>query len=224
MKIDPLDKVDNSSYLRAVLDDIKHNPGAEIARYARRNPDVLALSMGEADYPTPDFIIQAVNEALKEGKTFYGPILGRSELRSELGVYHKAVYDVSLPMDRIVITGSGTSAIHLALTSILDKGDEVVTLFPLWKNLLGAIRLQQAFVKGVNLELEEGKWVLDLQALFDSVTEKTKAIIINSPNNPLGWIMSKEDMQEIMRFARERGLLERRAFWTFLNQAISSLS
>ena len=60
MKPDPLDKVDNSSYLRAVLDDIKHNPGAEIARYARRNPDVLALSMGEADYPTPDFIIQAV--------------------------------------------------------------------------------------------------------------------------------------------------------------------
>jgi aspartate/methionine/tyrosine aminotransferase len=206
MKPDPLDKADNSSYLRAVLDDIKHNPGAEIARYARRNPDVLALSMGEADYPTPDFIIQAVNEALKEGKTFYGPILGRSELRSELGVYHKAVYDVSLPMERIVITGSGTSAIHLALTSILDKGDEVVTLFPLWKNLLGAIRLQQAFVKGVNLELEEGKWVLDLQALFDSVTEKTKAIIINSPNNPLGWIMSKEDMREIIHFARERGL------------------
>lgn len=206
MEPDPLNRTDNSSYLRTVLDDIKHNPGAEIARYARRRPDVLALSMGEADYPTPDFIIKAVNDALQEGNTFYGPILGRQELREELVQYHKNIYGVSLPVERIVITSSGTSAIHLALSSILDKGDEVVTLFPLWKNLLGAIRLQQARVKGINLRLVEGQWVLDLQTLFDSVTDKTKAIVLNSPNNPVGWVMSEKEMREIMAFARERGL------------------
>jgi aspartate/methionine/tyrosine aminotransferase len=192
--------------MRSVLDDIKHNPGAEMARYALRNPDVLALSMGESDLPTPGFISGEATLALKKGLTHYGPILGRGELREAISNYYNVIYAQKIPSSRIAVTTSGTSAIHLALISVVEKGDEVVTLFPLWKNLLGAIKLQQATVKGVNLDKNEQGWFLDLDKLFDAVSEKTKAIVINTPNNPAGWVMKEHQIKAILEFARQKGL------------------
>lgn len=196
----------NDQFMRPVLDDVKHNPGAEMVRYARRRPDVLSLAMGESDAPTPLFIRQAAMDALTAGQTGYGPVLGRTDLREAIADYHRAIYGVTLPLSRITVTSSGTSAIHLALTSILEKGDEAVTVFPLWKNLLGALRLQQAHVRGVDLTETAQGWALDLDRLFEAVNEKTRCIVINTPNNPTGWVMGREDMRAVMEFARARGL------------------
>ncbi|MGZ9109190.1 MAG: pyridoxal phosphate-dependent aminotransferase [Micavibrio sp.] len=195
-------------FMRPVLDDIRQNPGAEIVRYARRVPDVLSLASGETDSSTPDFITQEVNAALGAGKTFYGPILGHNELRREIAAYHQRIYNVTLPQERVIVTSSGTSAIHLSLLSTVEKGDEVVAIFPLWKNLLGAIRLQEAGVRGVDLKLNADgtKWSLDLDELFAAVTPKTRAIVINTPNNPTGWVMPEAQMRIVLDFARARGL------------------
>jgi aspartate/methionine/tyrosine aminotransferase len=194
------------NFMREVLDDVKHNPGAEIVRYARRRKDILSLGMGESDVGTPDFISQAVEKALADGHTNYGPVLGRPELRQAIAKYHEDIYDVSLSEERIIVTSSGTSAIHLALTSVIDKGDEVVTVFPLWKNLLGALKLQQAIVKGVDLKVVPGGWKLDLDELFSAVSPNTRAIVINTPNNPTGWIMNEDEIRAVMEFARQRGI------------------
>lgn len=193
-------------FMRTVLDDIKHNPGAEMVRYARRRADILSLAMGESDAPTPLFIRHAVVEALAAGQTAYGPILGRTDLREAIAAYHRDHYGVNLPLGRITVTASGTSAIHLALTAILEKGDEVVAVFPIWKNLLGAMRLAQAHVRGVEMVDGPGGWTLDLEKLFAAVTDKTRAIVINSPNNPTGWVMAKDDMRAVMDFARARNI------------------
>lgn len=195
-------------FMRPVLDDIRQNPGAEIVRYARRVPDVLSLASGETDSPTPAFITQEVEKALAQGRTFYGPILGHNELRREIAAYYQRVYNVTLPQERVIVTSSGTSAIHLSLLSTVEKGDEVVAIFPLWKNLLGAIRLQEAGVRGVDLALDADgtKWSLDLDALFAAVTPKTRAIVINSPNNPTGWVMPESQMRAVLEFARKRGI------------------
>lgn len=195
-------------FMRPVLDDIRHNPGADIIRYARRRPDVLSLASGETDIATPGFIAKAVEGALSAGHTFYGPILGRHELRQALAEYYSATHGITLPLDRLIVTSSGTSAIHLALLSTLEKGDEVVALFPIWKNLLGAIKLQQAEVKGVDLRLDPvtSRWSLDLNELFARVTLKTRAIVLNSPNNPTGWVMPLEQIRAVMEFARKRGI------------------
>lgn len=195
------------NFMRPVLDDIRHNPGAEMVRYARRRPDILSLAMGESDAVTPDFIRDAVQNALAAGQTFYGPVLGRCDLRDEIARYYGRIYDIKVPKERVIVTSSGTSAIHLALTSVLEKGDEAVAVFPLWKNLLGALRLQQATVRGVNLRADETQgWTLDLDELFAAVTDKTRAIVINSPNNPTGWVMSLEQIRAVMDFARARGI------------------
>lgn len=195
-------------FMRPVLDDIRHNPGADLIRYARRIPDVLSLSSGETDSPTPAFITEAVEGALKAGKTFYGPILGHHDLRQEIAAYYQRTHGIELGLDRVIVTSSGTSAIHLSLLSTVEKGDEVVAVFPLWKNLLGAIRLQEATVRGVNLRLnaEGTEWHLDLDELFAAVTIKTRAIVLNSPNNPSGWVMPAEQIRAVMEFARQRGI------------------
>jgi aspartate/methionine/tyrosine aminotransferase len=196
----------HSHFMRAVLEDIRHNPGAEMVRYARRRAEILSLARGASEAPTPAFIRDAVNTALAAGQTTYGPVLGRTDLRQAIVDYHRDIFGHELTLPRVVVTSSGTSAIHLALTSVLEKGDEVVTVFPLWKNLLGALRLQQAHVRGVNLTETENGWELDLDALFAAVTDKTRAIVINSPNNPTGWVMKTDQMRAVMDFARARGL------------------
>ncbi len=193
-------------FMRPVLEDIRHNPGADIVRYARRRPDVLSLASGETDTPTPGFITQAVGESLAAGQTFYGPVLGRHDLRQAIAGYYRDTHGIALPLERVIVTSSGTSAIHFSLISTIEKGDEVVAVFPIWKNLLGAIRLQQAKVRGVDLRPQDGGWHLDLDELFAAVTPRTRAIVLNSPNNPTGWIMPREDMAAVMDFARERGI------------------
>jgi len=195
-------------FMRPVMDQIRHNPGADIIRYGRRVPNVLALGTGETDTPTPEFITKPVADALTAGHTFYGPILGRTDLRQTIAEYYKSIYGVNLSLDRVIVTASGTSAIHLSLTSILEKGDEVVAILPMWKNLLGAIRLAQAETHGVDLHLsaDGNEWTLDLNEVFAAVTPKTRAIVINTPNNPTGWVMQEDDMRAIMDFARSRGL------------------
>ena len=207
-----------SQYMRPVLDQIKHNPGAEIVRYGRRRPNILSLGAGEGDQPTPDFINDALAEALKAGHTFYGPILGRPELRDAIVRYYERIYNLDIGFDRIIVTTSGSSAVHIALTSIIEKGDEVVALTPLWKNLLGAVKLQQAVVREIPLSQEEaGGWRLDLDRLFAGVNDRTRAIMVNSPNNPTGWLISRQEMREIMDFARERGI------WVISDEVYSRL-
>lgn len=213
MSVHDLKSPAETPFMRLVLDDIRHNPGAEMVRYARRRSetgagDVISLASGETDSPTPGFICAAVEQALRGGKTSYGPILGHPALRREIAAWYQRLHNVSLPQERVIVTSSGTSAVHLALLSTVEKGDEVVAVFPLWKNLLGAIRLQEAAVRGVDLTPDEktGRWVLDLDRLFAAVTPKTRAIVLNSPNNPTGWVMPREQMKAVMEFARQRGI------------------
>jgi aspartate/methionine/tyrosine aminotransferase len=101
---------------------------------------------------------------------------------------------------------------HLSLAALVDKGDEVVAITPIWKNLLGAIELTQA--KTVQVSLDEGmdegsqrsKWTLDLDKLFAACNENTKVILIVSPSNPTGWTASQDEMKAILEFARARGI------------------
>ena len=182
------------------------NPGAEILRYGWRKPDIVSLGQGEGCAPTPDFINKASAQAIEEGKTHYGPVLGQPALRKEVGQYYKRIFDVDLPSNQVFITASGTTAMNLALSSILDEGDEVIAITPIWKNLLGAVQLTKAKTIQVPLDYEDSMWSLDMGKLFDACTSKTKAILVVTPSNPTGWVMSKDEMSQLMDFARERNI------------------
>jgi aspartate aminotransferase len=193
-------------HFRSVLERLSPNPGAEMLRYGWAREGILSLAQGEGSSKTPDFIADAAYKALQGGKTFYAPALGIPELRQELSTYYQRLMGVSVPTNRIFATSSGTTAMHLALTAILNEGDEIVAITPIWKNLLGAIELTQSKTIQVALEPSEKGWNLDLEKVFDACTHKTKAILVVTPSNPTGWIMPKKDMQALLDFARDRGI------------------
>lgn len=192
-------------HFRQIVQNLPPNPGAEMLRYGWRRPDTVSLGQGEGCAPTPDFIINAATRAMAEGKTHYGPVLGQPLLREEICAYYKRIFNVEMLPNRVFVTGSGTTAMHLALTSILEEGDDVVAITPIWKNLLGAVELAQANTKQVSLDFDiDAGWTLDIDKLFNHVTDKTKAILVVTPSNPTGWYMNKDDMKRVMDFARDR--------------------
>ncbi|PZQ48252.1 MAG: beta-eliminating lyase [Micavibrio aeruginosavorus] len=196
---------DPSSF-RPLFSTISPNQGAEMLRYGWTKPGIISLAQGEGSLKTPDFISEAAVKALHEGKTFYNNTLGTPEFRQEVATYYATHYGLNMPTNRIYATSSGTTAMHLAMTSILEEGDEVVAITPIWKNLLGAIEITQAKCVQVALDHTDAGWTLDLDKLFDAVTNKTKALLIVTPSNPTGWTMKGPEIKQVLEFARARGI------------------
>lgn len=192
---------------RPVVKSLTNNPGADMIRYARCKENMIWLGQGEGDAPTPDFIVNATIKAMQDGLMFYGPALGSPYLRTALREYYKKIYNRDIPEHRLYVTQSGSTAMSIALSSLLDKGDEVVAITPIWKNLLGAIELMQATTTEVDLDCDaEGKWTLDMDKLFSNCTGKTRVLLLVSPSNPTGWTATAAELKAIVDFAREKGI------------------
>lgn len=191
---------------RSCFETMSSNVAAELLRYGKSKPGCISLAQGEGSLPTPQFICDEVQKSLAEGKTFYSFGLGLPELRQEIANYHAKIYGHNIPLNRISVTSSGTNAVHLALMSILDEGDEVIAVTPIWKNLIGITELAGGRIIDVPMEQTDGKWHLDLEKFFGKVTAHTKAMMIVSPNNPTGWVMPAEDIKAVLEFARARDI------------------
>lgn len=207
LKSDEVNESRSGLKFRPVLHALTANPGVEMMNYAAGKEDMITLAQGEGSEPTPDFVLDATYKAMKEGHTVYGPTLGQKPLRQAISDYYKRIYELSVPSERVFITSSGSTAMHLSLAALVDKGDEVVAITPIWKNLLGAIELTQATTKQVSLDYSDNAgWSLDLEKLFGACTDKTKVILVVTPSNPTGWAATQEEMKAILEFARERGI------------------
>ena len=168
--------------------------------------DVIPLWFGEPDKPTPAFIRQAAKDALDEGQTFYQPNLGIIELRQALAAYMNGLYETRLSADNIAVTPSGMTALAIALQCIVAEGDAVVIPSPVWPNLPAAAEILGAETVRVPLRPRRGGWRLDLDELFAACQPNTSALLINSPNNPTGWLLEAAEQQLILDFCREREL------------------
>ncbi len=187
--------------------NIPRNISSELLIYGQTKPNIISLAQGDGNLPTPSFICDAAYEAMNQGKTHYGPVLGQPVLRHELSYYYKNIFNVEVEQERIFVTSSGTTAIHLALASILKAGDEVVCITPIWRNIMGIIGLTGA--KGIEVPLEfeeENGWDLDIEKVFAACNEKTKAILVVTPSNPTGWIMNEKHMKQVLNFTRKRDI------------------
>jgi len=189
-----------------VMRDLSLNPGAEIMRYAASKDDIISLAQGDSDFGTPDFICDAVTQAMKRGETHYGLPLGLPALREELSDYYQRIYGLDIPVERLFVTGSGSKAMNFCLKALVEKGDEVIAVTPIWKNLLSSLELAQCDIKDVPMDQDKGQWSLDMDKLRAACTDKTKLILITSPSNPSGWIMSRAEIREMMDFCREKGI------------------
>jgi aspartate aminotransferase len=202
-----IEQEDPQTPFRRLFTQMSPNISGELLRYGKSKPGILCLGQGEGERTTPSFIIDAASDALDAGKTFYAPVLGVPELRQEIANYYSRIYGLNIPTSRIFATTSGTNAVNLALTSILSAGDEVVAVTPIWRNLIGSIEMTGATVRQVSMDYTSARgWTLDLDRLFAAVTPETRCLLLVSPSNPAGTVLSSDDIAAIMEFARSRDL------------------
>ncbi|MBS0518380.1 MAG: pyridoxal phosphate-dependent aminotransferase [Proteobacteria bacterium] len=193
--------------LSGAIAGLPETPIAEVSQTVFGDPDVVPLWFGESDLVTPDFIRDAAGGGLGAGETFYTWQRGTPELRAALAAYTERLYGIKCPVERITVTTGGMQAILLVCQLLLDPGDNVVIVSPIWPNITSAVKLVHGEPRYVALDrTAEGGWKLDLQRLFDSVDGRTRAIFVNSPGNPTGWTMSREEQGAVLDFARQRGI------------------
>ena len=176
----------------------------EVANAGIGRSDVLAFWFGESDEVTPEFIRQAAIESLQRGETFYAHNLGLAELRDAIAGYTSQLHP-KVASNRIAVTSGGVNALMLAVQAVVDAGDEVVVVTPVWPNLTAQPLIMGARLKRVSLKPVDGAWGLDLQALLDAVTAATRLLVINAPNNPTGWTLDRGQQEAILAHCRKTG-------------------
>ncbi len=178
----------------------------EVANAAMSREGILPFWFGESDQPTPAFIREAAVASLEEGETFYTENLGRAYLREQVSTYLTDLHQTRIGVDRIAMTSSGDSALMLASQLIVEPGDHVVLVTPLWPNLVEMPKILSAEVTCVPLEVREGRWTLPLEKVLAALSPNTRMLYVNSPNNPTGWTISRDEQRILFEHCRRHGI------------------
>ena len=190
--------------MRKIITNLQESRIREVANAGMGRADVLAFWFGESDEATPDFIRQAAIESLQRAETFYSHNLGLPELREAIAGYMGELHG-PIAGERLAVTSGGVNALMLAVQALVDAGDEVVAVTPVWPNLTAQPAIMGARVRCVSLLPVNGAWKLDLDALLTAVTERTKLLIVNAPNNPTGWTLTRAEQEQIVAHCRATG-------------------
>jgi aspartate/methionine/tyrosine aminotransferase len=177
-----------------------------VANYGRGREGLIPLWAGEGDLPTPEFISQAAARGLAAGETFYTWQRGIPELRQALARYHARHFGKEFAPEEFLVTGGGMQAIQLALQATAGAGDEVIYLSPAWPNFPGAAGVAGARPVAVGLDQAGNGWACDVAKVEAAVTNRTKAIFVNSPSNPTGWTADLHTLRAILDLARRKNL------------------
>lgn len=194
--------------MRQAIVNLEESMIRQVANAGLGRSDVLKFWFGESDEVTPPFIRDAAAQSLQNGEVFYSHNLGLPELREAIATYVinlRTLGAAPIGMDRIAVTSGGVNALMLAVQALVDAGDEVVAITPVWPNLTAQPAVMGARVRCVSLRPVGGQWQLDMDELLASVTGATKLLIINAPNNPTGWTLRRSEQQTILSHCRTTG-------------------
>ena len=190
--------------MRHAVEQLEASRIREVANAGLGREDVLAFWFGESDEVTPEPIRRAAVESIERGETFYAHNLGLPELREAIAGYATKLHG-GVGAERIAVTSGGVNALMLACQAVVDAGDEVVAVTPVWPNLPAQALIMGAKLRPVSLQPHDGAWTLDLQRLLDAITPATRLLIVNAPNNPTGWTLTREEQQAILAHCRKTG-------------------
>jgi aspartate aminotransferase len=177
----------------------------EAERLRREGVDVVDLGAGEPDFPTPPHITAAAEQAIERQFTKYTANMGILALREAVGSRYQQDYGVTYKPDEVVITAGGKQALHHAALSLFGPGDEVITHMPGWPTLVEQIKLADAKPVIVRARAENG-FALTAEMFLAAVTPRTRAIVLNSPGNPTGALLSEAEARILAAEAARRGL------------------
>ena len=168
--------------------------------------DVINLSLGDPDLTTHELIIEKSFEDAQKGHTKYTDFRGDPELRAEICNYYREEYKMEIKDEEVFVVASGCLGMYLALEAILDDGDEVILQSPFFTPYPQQVEL----ARGIPVELptfEEEDWQVNPKRLESLITERTKALVINTPSNPTGSCLTAETMQKIAEIAERYDLI-----------------
>ncbi len=190
--------------MRSAIHELPGSKIREVANAGLGRTDVLAFWFGESDEPTPAFIRDAAVRSMQADETFYSHNLGLPELREALAVYTTGLHR-PVSAERIAVTSSGVNALMLAMQALAGPGDEVVAVVPVWPNLTAQPLILGARVTRVPLVVRGNAWQLDLPALLAAITPATSVLLVNAPNNPTVWTLTRAEQQAILAHCRSTG-------------------
>ncbi len=184
---------------------LEPSPTLSIAEKARRlqaqGHKIVKLDIGEPDFDTPSFIVEAAIEALKSGATHYTSSRGIPELRHAISEFYGRVLNVDVDPEReLIVTPGSKFALYSAIQIIVDEGDEVIILTPAWPTYKSCVKLAGGRIIEVPC-MSSGR--LDEELLKESITSRTKLLIVNSPNNPTGEVLPPSDLKILVDLAQD---------------------
>ena len=169
----------------------------------RQNAE-LFLTLGEPAFNTPDSVKQACIDALYQNKTHYGPNTGIKELREKVSEFEKRKNNLDYTPDEVMITNGSTEALTCALFTILNPGDEVIIPTPAF--LLYEMIITYTGAKAVYMDMSANDFQISKKMLDEYITDKTKAIILTSPNNPSGTIFNADTLENVRAAVKDRDI------------------
>jgi aspartate aminotransferase len=178
---------------------------AEADRMRRQGIDVVDLGAGEPDFPTPEHVKAAAHLALDQNFTKYTPSAGIPELRQAVCQRYETDYGVGFKPEEVIITAGGKQALYNTAMVLFDHGDEIITHAPYWPTIPEQVKLAGARPIIVQTSPEDA-FAIHADRILDAITPRTRAIIINSPSNPAGALISEEGLAAIADEAARRGL------------------
>lgn len=173
--------------------------------YAAEGRDVIHLSIGDPDIPTPAFICNAATAAIGEGRTHYSPIAGERDLRAAVCEHARATYGKEIGPGRVIVMPGGQPGLFGAFMAITEPGDEVIVLEPSYITYDGVAAANGASVIRVPMSAND-HFALDVPRIAAAITVRTKAVLLNSPGNPSGTVYSRQGVQAVLALCREHGL------------------
>jgi len=172
----------------------------KMAKLASQFDDTLMLTIGEPNFETPEFIKQAGQDAIAANRTHYGPNVGEADFQKAVAAKYSSQTGIDFQSNEIMATFGGTEGILHIMMTILNAGDEVIIADPSYPNYLGQIMLLGAAVVPVSV-YEHNEFKMQAADIEKAITPRTKLIILNTPNNPLGSILDQKDIEDIVTLA-----------------------
>ena len=187
--------------------NVAESPMVQIAAIAESMPGSLKLCYGESDMPTPRFIVDAMTEAALAGHTYYTHTAGYRELREAIAGKVFELHQVRYDVPEIMATVGGTMAIYAAIRAFVGRGDNAVIVSPAYAIFSNATIMAGGEPRPASLALDGRRFVLDLDRVRASIDRHTRMLIVNSPSNPTGWVISEQEQRALAQIAEQHDLV-----------------